>query len=85
MILISCGQRDKYREDYGIVAPTQLTVSSKHMGGFARSQCLLCHNISLNVHRRSGASVNGDSLAAEARANGVEATCLLKCHTGNGL
>lgn len=85
VLLVSCGNRDKYREDYGVITNTALTVSSKHMGGYGRSQCLLCHNVSLNVHRRAGSLASPDALAAEVRANGVEKTCLLKCHTGNGI
>jgi hypothetical protein len=83
LILMSCGQKDKYREDYGLLASTQLTVSSKHMGGYGRTQCLLCHNASLNIHRRIGAAYPGDTAAQVAKINGVE-TCL-SCHGTNGL
>jgi hypothetical protein len=85
LIFVSCGQKDKYREDYGIITSTNLAVSSKHMGGYGRSQCLLCHNASLNIHRRVGASITPEAIALDVVANGVENTCLLKCHTGNGL
>jgi hypothetical protein len=85
MIFVSCGQKDKYREDYGIITNTNLAISSKHMGGYGRSQCLLCHNASLNIHRRIGSSISSDAINLEVVANGVENTCLLKCHTGNGL
>ena len=84
-ILISCGQTEKYREDYGLITNTNLTISSQHMGGYGRSQCLICHNASLNIHRRSGASISPEAINLEIIANGVENTCLLKCHTGNGL
>ena len=83
LILISCGQRDKYREDYGTLEGASLIVSSKHVGGYGRSQCLLCHNASLNIHRRLGSLENPDDAIAGAKASG-SAYCI-KCHTGNGL
>jgi hypothetical protein len=83
LILISCGQRDKYREDYGTIVGTSLVISSKHVGGYGRSNCPLCHNVSLNVHRRVGSSADPEDVVTKAKARGSE--YCLSCHTGNGL
>ena len=83
-LLASCGQKDKYREDYGIVTDTNLNVFSQHMGGYGRAQCLLCHNAQLNVHRRGANGLNADQMAAAARTGGLSEYCK-NCHTGNGL
>jgi hypothetical protein len=81
--LVSCGQRDKYREDYGTLVGASLVVSSKHVGGYGRSKCLLCHNVSLNVHRRAGSLETPEDAIAGAKASGSD--YCIKCHTGNGL
>lgn len=84
LVLISCGQRDKYREDYGTIAGGLLIVSSQHVGGYGRSQCLLCHNAELNIHRRGQNGLDPNLMAKLAKTNGLSEYCKT-CHTGNGL
>lgn len=82
--LVSCGQKDKYREDYGTIADARLIVSNQHVGGYGRSQCLLCHNAELNIHRRGQNGLDPNMMAELAKTNGLSAYCKT-CHTGNGL
>jgi hypothetical protein len=83
VILVSCGQRDKYREDYGTIVGASLLVSNRHVGGYGRSNCLLCHNISLNVHQRTGYLTVREDAIAGAKVSGSE--YCKKCHGVNGL
>jgi hypothetical protein len=81
LILTACGQRDKYRENYGVGTDSQLSVSDKHMGGYGRTQCLLCHNVELNVHRGINSGETPQDAIRGAQAQG-SAYCL-KCHSDN--
>ena len=84
LILISCGQQHRDRENYGTLSNSQITISSQHMGGFGRSQCLLCHNAELNIHRRGQNGIDANAIAKLARTNGINKYCLA-CHGPNGL
>lgn len=84
LILVSCGQKDKYREDYGVLNDISLSVSSEHMGGYGRTQCLLCHNAELNIHRRGQNGLDAQAMAEAAKNNGLSQYCL-SCHSDNGL
>lgn len=86
--LSGCGESIRDREDYGDVLASpgglQLVTSSEHPSGWGRSECLLCHNVSLNIHRRPGSGVDADAIAEAAKNNGGSAYCLI-CHGPNGL
>lgn len=80
--LLACGNtRD--RENYDPIS-VALTNPNNHVGGWGRSQCLVCHNVNLNVHRGPNSVIDPEALNAAVRAGGEEAYCRT-CHTGNGL
>lgn len=86
--VIACGPDVHDRENYVNVAKNPgaiiLNDPQKHMGGYGRNECLVCHNLSLNVHRRPEAMIDVDELNRQIRANG-EAKYCLTCHGKNGL
>ena len=86
--LAGCGNTARDTENYGDITATPggiaLVSPSEHQAGWGRSDCLVCHNISLNVHRRPGNNIDPEALNAAVRANGGSAYCL-NCHGPNGL
>ncbi len=85
--VIGCGPDARDRENYGdlsAVGATNLNDSSKHTAGWGRKECLLCHNVNLNVHQRPGNSIDVNSLN-QAIMNGGESKYCLKCHGTNGI
>ncbi|MGZ3712965.1 MAG: hypothetical protein ACXVBE_14470 [Bdellovibrionota bacterium] len=87
IVLAGCGSDTRDRENYGDLsaAPSAIILSDpeKHMGGFGRHECLLCHNAALNIHRRPGAQINVEELNRQIR-NGGESKYCLTCHGKNG-
>lgn len=79
--------KPKDREDYGNLTTPPNTIvlqdPDKHMGGYGRNECLICHNTALNVHRRPGAIINVDELNRMVR-DGLESKYCLTCHGMNG-
>ena len=72
-------------ESYGDIfsSPEGLVLTqSEHEGGWGRSECFMCHNVSLNIHRGPDSPVNADELNRIAEEQG-EAYCM-SCHGTNG-
>jgi hypothetical protein len=89
LALLSCrGQKSRDLEDYGDITNSPggiaLTSPDEHVGGWGRSDCLLCHNASLNIHRRPGSPVDADALNELVKKNGGSQYCL-NCHGPNGI
>jgi len=87
-LLISCqGQTNRHLENYGDISASPggiaLSTPEEHVGGWGRRDCLLCHNIELNVHRRPGSVANADAIIDLTKKNGV-VYCLV-CHGPNGV
>lgn len=87
LILVSCGHKNPDRENYGDItnSPGGIVIINpeEHQGGFGRSQCLLCHNADLNIHRGANSLVDVNTLNELIRQNGLNAYCL-NCHGDNG-
>jgi hypothetical protein len=88
LILGSCGSPSRDRENYGdLSSPAgaiKLDNPEKHMGGYGRHDCLVCHNAVLNIHRREGANIDIEQLNANIRNGGESSYCLI-CHGRNGI
>ncbi|OFZ20324.1 MAG: hypothetical protein A2Z20_04490 [Bdellovibrionales bacterium RBG_16_40_8] len=86
IIFTSCGQNHDL-EDYGDITQSpggiNLTLPAEHVGGWARSQCLVCHNASLNIHRGKNSYIDVDELNRVIEKNGESKYCM-KCHSPNG-
>lgn len=82
--LAGCGTTERDRENYGSITNPALNDQTRHSAGWGRSDCTVCHNIDVNVHRRAGNQLDADAIREDAHANGGDAYCL-RCHTGNGL
>ena len=80
-------QSSRDRENYGDLSspPGAIILDNpeKHMGGYGRNECLVCHNAVLNIHRREGANIDLDELNTNIRNGGESAYCL-RCHGKNG-
>lgn len=87
-ILASCGPDSRDRENYGDLSKPAgaivLNDPEKHIGGWGRQECLLCHNAALNLHRRPEAYIDVDVLNEKIR-NGGESSYCLTCHGNNGI
>ena len=82
--LSGCGDETRDVENYGSGnAITVLRSSAQHSGGYGRSECLVCHNTALNVHREKGSLIDADQLNEAARNNN-EAEYCIRCHGLNG-
>ena len=84
--VVACSDPKDY-EDYGDIknSPGGLALSDpdEHRGGWGRSDCLLCHNVEKNIHRRSSSTVDPDAIADKARQEGTQ--FCFNCHMGNGV
>lgn len=79
-----CGSESRDVEEYDSESTAVvLQDPEKHMGGYGRRECLVCHNTALNVHRGKKSLIDADALNEAAR-NGDEAGYCLKCHGANG-
>lgn len=76
-------QLETYKNIVPGVAPT-LSNIEQHRGGFQRNECLLCHNVNLNVHRTADAQINVDALNSLIRSNQGSKYCTT-CHGTNGV
>jgi hypothetical protein len=87
MLINACGPQTRDRENYGdLSSPAGAIIldnPEKHMGGYGRSECLVCHNASLNIHRREGANIDVEELNTSIRNGGESAYCL-RCHGRHG-
>ncbi|MGZ3739556.1 MAG: hypothetical protein ACXVB9_09305 [Bdellovibrionota bacterium] len=87
LLLCGCGSPTRDRENYGDLstAPSAILLDSqdKHPHGWGRKDCLACHNVQLNVHRRPGNGIDVDSLNRLIMNNGGSLYCQ-KCHGTNG-
>ena len=85
--LIACGSDVRDRENYGNLSspPGAIILNDpiKHMGGYGRHECLVCHNAALNIHQRPGAGIDINALN-KAIQNGGESSYCLTCHGQNG-
>lgn len=88
MVLLGCQDYGRQTENYGTVSDgpggINIIISEEHQGGWGRSECLMCHNASLNVHRNSNSVIDPDALNEEVWRNGGSRFCL-KCHGPNGV
>jgi hypothetical protein len=85
--LCSCGSKPRDRENYGDLSYPPgaiILTAAKHPHGWGRKDCLLCHNIAQNVHRRPGNGIDADALAKLIMENGGSAYCV-NCHGSNGV
>lgn len=87
-LLGSCQGGERQTENYGDINQSpdgkSLTISAEHQGGWGRSQCLLCHNSSLNIHRNANSLVDADAINTSVIQNGGSKYCLT-CHGDNGV
>jgi hypothetical protein len=87
-VISSCGPaRRRDRENYGdLSAPGAILLNdpSKHSYGWGRTDCLVCHNVNLNVHRRAGSAANSEAINKAVMSGGESKFCL-NCHGSNGI
>lgn len=88
LAIVSCGRGSSSRdiENYGADARmggAPFSKSSQHQGGWARKECLLCHN-TLNIHRGPNFPADPEALLSAIRSNGGSSYCIT-CHSGNGV
>jgi hypothetical protein len=83
----ACKVEDRQVENYGDITsgPGGITLSTidEHRGGWQRNECLICHNVNLNVHREANAQINIVDLNNRIRNNQGSKYCLT-CHGANG-
>ena len=88
LLLAACGPSTRDRENYGDLSlpagAIVLDSQAKHPHGWGRKECLLCHNVALNVHRRPGNGIDADALARLIQQNGGATYCR-NCHGSNGI
>ena len=86
--LFSCHVEDRQREEYGDISsgPGGISLSEieEHRGGWQKNECLLCHNVNLNVHRDADAAIDVEVLNERVRNNSGSRYCIT-CHGTNGL
>lgn len=85
--LTGCKADPRQIEKYSDVVPgtpPNLSNIDQHKGGFQRNECLLCHNVNLNVHRAADAQINVDALNSLIRSNQGSKYCTT-CHGTNGV
>lgn len=87
VLLISCGTKDRQIESYGDITVSEggiaLTNIAEHRGGWERNECLMCHNVHLNVHRGPNSNIDINELNERIRNNQGSKYCLT-CHGTNG-
>lgn len=87
-VLVGCQSNDRQVEDYGDITTgpggKNLTIEAEHRGGWGRSDCLLCHQAALNVHRTSRSVIDPNALNEVIWNNGGSKYCLT-CHGPNGV
>lgn len=84
---ISCGDSTRDREYYGDLSQTPggivINDEGEHEGGYGRSECLLCHNAYLNIHRGPDSGIDLDAFVEEVQRQG-SVYCRI-CHGQNGI
>jgi hypothetical protein len=87
LFLTACKPEPRQVENYGDIknGPGGLTLSTidEHRGGWQRNECLICHNVNLNVHRAFNAQIDVSELNKQIRNNQGSKYCLT-CHGSNG-
>jgi hypothetical protein len=88
LCFVSCGTKDRQIENYGDITLSEggivLSNINEHRGGWQRNECLLCHNINLNVHRSAHSNLDPEELNQKVRENEGSKYCLT-CHGANGV
>ncbi len=88
VLFSACGSDVRDREGYGDIATSpggiQLINADEHKGGYGRKDCVLCHNISLNVHRGPTSPIDADELNRVFLSKGGDTTYCMSCHGANG-
>jgi hypothetical protein len=83
----SCETKTRDRENYGDLSQTPRAIilddPERHVGGYGRHECLVCHNAVLNIHRREGSSIDVEELNFRIKNGGESSYCLI-CHGRNG-
>ncbi|MGK5083762.1 hypothetical protein WDW37_10705 [Bdellovibrionota bacterium FG-1] len=82
-LFTACGKANRDTENYGDTSqiPIRLTTPEQHRGGYGRTECALCHNAALNIHRDVDTMIDADQLLTDIK-NGSR-RCL-DCHGPNG-
>lgn len=84
----ACGPEVRDLEYYGDISSgpggVAIVSSSEHQAGWGRQECMLCHQISLNVHRRPGSGLDADAMARAAQSSANPGGYCLSCHGPNG-
>lgn len=87
-LLSACQVNSRQVENYGDINTTTggiaLSSQQEHPSGWGRSECLLCHNVKLNIHRGPNSPVDADAIVFLTQQNGGARYCLT-CHGPNGL
>ncbi|GIL17408.1 MAG: hypothetical protein BroJett040_11590 [Oligoflexia bacterium] len=87
-IFSSCQTNERQTENYGDInqgpGGKNLVIEAEHQGGWGRSECLLCHQAALNVHRNSNSVIDPEALNELVWQNGGSKYCLT-CHGPNGV
>lgn len=88
IVLLSCQGNDRQTENYGDIhsgpGGKNLVIPEEHQGGWGRSECLLCHNSALNIHRNYNSSLDAEAINLKVIENGGAKYCLT-CHGDNGV
>lgn len=88
-LVLGCEVEEHHElENYGDIenGPGGIALSDpyEHRTGWGKKDCLMCHNVALNVHRNAGSPLNADQIVEQARTRGESRYCLT-CHSGNGV
>ena len=87
VVIAGCGNASREREDYGDIqnraGGVALSSETQHERGWGRRECVLCHNIELNVHQGKDSLVDPKDIVNGFNRGG-DAYCLT-CHGPNGL
>lgn len=81
-----CGDGARKVENYGdlVHRPEGVALTAtNHKGGWGRTQCTLCHNLELNVHRSVDSPVNPELTLRDYKTKGGDVYCQT-CHGSNG-
>jgi hypothetical protein len=87
-LIAGCKPDARQIEEYGDISTgpggNDLSTIEEHRGGWQRNECLMCHNVNLNVHRNANPPINVADLNVLIRMNQGSKYCLT-CHHDNGL
>ncbi|MBT3236777.1 MAG: hypothetical protein HN353_12545 [Bdellovibrionales bacterium] len=85
-LFLSCGKRTI--EDYGDLnsSPAGISIEGQeeHRGGHGRTECLVCHNAALNIHRTAISIVDYRQILELVDDDDRAYEVCIDCHGTNG-